>query len=111
MELFKVTIEYDDLEAKKEWNEQIEAASQFCTHVEIPFPERLKATTYAAVAGDYGYEMVKNAGMVALEKIIGTGEDTWEKFGAIVLAVERIGSVGIQEIETKQSETKGLKNE
>ncbi|HNT01523.1 MAG TPA: hypothetical protein PKJ80_05785 [Candidatus Saccharicenans sp.] len=111
MELFKVTIEYDDLEAKKEWNEQIEAASKFCMRVEIPFPKRLTATTYAAVLGDYGYKMIENAGKVALETIIGTGEDTWEKFGAIVLAVERIGSVGIQEIETKQSETKGLKNE
>jgi len=116
MELFKVVIEYDDLEAIKEWNQKLEENSRNLVQhpysskrFDIPYPKRLIATTYAAVMGEYGYGMIENAGKVALETIIGTGEDNWEKFGAIVLAVEQIGSVGIQEIEKQQSEIEGGK--
>jgi hypothetical protein len=116
MELFKVVIEYDDLEAIREWNQKLEENSRnlvqhpYATkRFDIPHPKRLIATTYAAVMGEYGYGMIENAAKVALEKVIGKGQEAWEKFGAIVISAELIGSVGIQEIEKQQSEIEGGK--
>lgn len=118
MQLFKVVIEYDDLEAIKEWNQKLEENSRNLVQhpystkrFDIPYPKRLIATTYAAVMDEYGYGMIENAGKVALEKVFGKGQEAWEKFGAIVLAVEQIGSVGIQEIETKPNNTEEEQNE
>jgi len=102
MELFKVTIEYDDWEAMLEWHKQLEAAAKLHMHVEISFPERLRETTYAAVVGGFGYAMIENAAKIALEKVVGKGSETWKEFQAIVVSVESMGSIGVQELEGEQ---------
>lgn len=111
MQLFKVVIEYDDLEALREWKQKIEEdARHNIGRCKIPYPPQIRKEVYAAVWGEFGAEMIQNAAEVALKTVVGKDPASWKKFEAVVVSVEFVGMVGVQEIEKKPSNTEGGQN-
>ena len=109
MQLFRVVIEYDDLEAIREWKQKIEEdARKNIGRCKIPYPAQVKKEVYAAVYGEYGIDLIQKAGEVALKTVVGKDSEAWKKYEAIVVSAELVGMVGVQEIEEKSEEDSTL---
>jgi hypothetical protein len=92
LELYKVTIEYKDAHAHREWEGLLQARR---SGAPPPMPPRLTRAAYVAVHPDFGGAPLGRAADLALTSIIGERE-SWQKFEAWVTTVEHVGSVSVE---------------
>lgn len=97
MELYRVSLEWKDLWACKEWEQRLgehnrRASGRF---TEAP-PPRKNHVAYVAVWPDFGGSPLGRAADLACGAVVG-GRDHWETYEVVVLGVEHIGSVTVEQ--------------
>lgn len=105
MNLYRVSLEWKDILAEKEWEDRLYKA----TRQSIPFvdsrPPRKTLDKYVAVIPDFGGSPVARAADLACETVIG-GRSYWEAYEVIVLAVQYVGLVSIESSGADEPEPK-----
>lgn len=102
MELFRVTVEYRNLEACREWEVRLQDASRLSHKFTEPQPPPREVVRHAAVFGAFGAHMAATAARLAVEAVVGP-EDSWEKFQALATKVEHVGSVAVEETKPERA--------
>lgn len=99
-ELYRVTIEYDNVTAEKKWQKRFDNWSRAQTSLDadydIPKPPRIKVTRHAAVYPTHGGDSAKWAADAVCEMVVGP-PNHWETWGVMVLSVERVDTVAVPE--------------
>jgi hypothetical protein len=96
-ELFKVTVEYVPPSAVADWEKRL--SEHVRKQPSAPFTEprpRCRTEYHVGVYGNFGAVQINDAATLALSAVVGP-QDTWERFQAIVVAAEYVGSVAVTE--------------